>query len=288
MDTPGRALIINGDDFGISPSVNVAIIRAHCEGVLTSASLMVNGGAFHEAVMMARDHPELGVGIHVTLARGKSALSPKEIPQLADPAGNLPDAPALAGFEYFFSKSVRRQLEREIEAQIQKFLGTGLVPSHLDGHLHLHVHPTILSILLSLAERYAIPAFRLPRESLKVNLKVNRRRIWLKLLYTLIYRSLCAHARRALRARQIRFPDHFFGLLASGEMDEPYLLAVIESLGPGVTEIGMHPALMFVPEMGKWAAHYRHREEFNALISDKVRKSIQSGGIQLTNYRALT
>ena len=37
-----RRLIVNADDFGLSPSVNEAVIRAHREGILTTASLMVN------------------------------------------------------------------------------------------------------------------------------------------------------------------------------------------------------------------------------------------------------
>jgi hopanoid biosynthesis associated protein HpnK len=287
MQKPSKILIINADDFGMSPAVNAAVLRAHLEGVLTSTSLMVNGRAFNDAVRMAGDHPDLGVGIHVTLGRGKSTLSQAEIPRLVDPTGSLPDSPTLAGLRYFFSRGVRTQLGKEIEAQIQKFLDTGLVPSHVDGHLHLHVHPTILSILLPLAERYAIPAFRLPRESLKVNLKLNRRKMGMKVLYTLIYRGLCAHAVKALFTRRIRFPDRFFGLLASGEMDEPYLLGVVESLEAGVTEIGTHPALGSGPEQERWAPHYRYREEFNALLSPKVKDAIQSRGIRLANYHAL-
>jgi len=46
-------LIINADDFGRSASINRAIIRAHREGVLNSASLMVAGEAFEEAVELA-------------------------------------------------------------------------------------------------------------------------------------------------------------------------------------------------------------------------------------------
>ena len=47
------ALIINGDDFGQSESVNRAIIEAHEQGVLTSASLMVNEDAANDAVAKA-------------------------------------------------------------------------------------------------------------------------------------------------------------------------------------------------------------------------------------------
>src|SRR5947208_8992213 len=56
-----RRLIVNADDFGRSHSINQAVVRAHREGILTTASLMVNGGAADEAIELARQNPQLGV-----------------------------------------------------------------------------------------------------------------------------------------------------------------------------------------------------------------------------------
>ena len=56
-----RRLIVNADDFGRSSSINQAVVRAHREGCLTTASLMVNEPGFEEAVALARAHPRLGV-----------------------------------------------------------------------------------------------------------------------------------------------------------------------------------------------------------------------------------
>src|SRR6266705_6008158 len=69
-----RRLIVNADDFGRSHSINEAVIRAHKEGILTSASLMVNEPAFEEAVELAKANPTLGVGLHLTLLCGHSTL----------------------------------------------------------------------------------------------------------------------------------------------------------------------------------------------------------------------
>jgi hypothetical protein len=82
-----KSLIINGDDFGISSATNRAILRAHREGVLTSASLMVNGAAFEEAVALAKEHPTLSVGLHLVLVHGKSTLPQAEIPDLVNEQG---------------------------------------------------------------------------------------------------------------------------------------------------------------------------------------------------------
>jgi chitin disaccharide deacetylase len=65
-------LIINADDFGYSSAVNRAVIQAHREGVLTSASLMVNERAAGEAVQLAHANPRLAVGLHLVLVLGRS------------------------------------------------------------------------------------------------------------------------------------------------------------------------------------------------------------------------
>src|SRR5690349_18481794 len=121
-----RRLIVNADDFGLSRSVNEAVIRAHREGVLTSASLMVNEPGYQEAVELARANPRLGVGLHLTLLFGHAALSPEKIPGLVNAKGEFTNSPVGAGFRYFFRRELREQLRAEIRAQFERFRGTGL------------------------------------------------------------------------------------------------------------------------------------------------------------------
>ena len=138
-----KALIISGDDFGISSATNHAVLCAHREGILTSASLMVNGPAFEEAVALAKAHPSLSVGIHLVLVHGTPTLPPSEIPDLVNERGAFRDDPVIAGMAYFFFPSLATQIKKELSAQIQKFLSTGLPRAHLNGHIHIHVHPTV-------------------------------------------------------------------------------------------------------------------------------------------------
>ncbi|HZL96248.1 MAG TPA: ChbG/HpnK family deacetylase, partial [Vicinamibacterales bacterium] len=70
-----RFCIINGDDFGASAGVNRGIVEAHCDGVLTSASLMVNRPGAAEAARLSRDLPQMSVGLHCALtAEDSTAL----------------------------------------------------------------------------------------------------------------------------------------------------------------------------------------------------------------------
>jgi predicted glycoside hydrolase/deacetylase ChbG (UPF0249 family) len=41
-----RRIIVTADDFSVAPEVNDAVERAHCDGVLTAASLMVGAPIF--------------------------------------------------------------------------------------------------------------------------------------------------------------------------------------------------------------------------------------------------
>src|SRR5882724_7413997 len=131
-----RRLIVNADDFGLSHSVNEAVIRAHRDGILTSASLMVNEAGFDEAVKLAKENPKLGVGLHLTLLQGHSALSSKKIPGLVNSRGEFSESPIGVGMKYFFvgqasSLSIKdrqdacptlcKQLRAEIHAQFEKF-----------------------------------------------------------------------------------------------------------------------------------------------------------------------
>ena len=82
-----KRLIINADDLGLTESVNRAIVRGYREGVLTSATLMANGAAYDDAVCIAREHPGLGVGLHLNILRGRPVLPPERIRSLVGPNG---------------------------------------------------------------------------------------------------------------------------------------------------------------------------------------------------------
>src|SRR5262249_6003728 len=92
-----RRLIVNADDFGRSSSINQAIARAHVEGILTCASLMVNEPACAEAVALARENPRLGVGLHLTLLCGHAALPREKIPGLINHQNEFVNDPVTAG-----------------------------------------------------------------------------------------------------------------------------------------------------------------------------------------------
>ena len=99
-----KRLIVSADDFGLSPEINEAVERAHRDGILRAASLMVNAPATPDAVERARRLPNLAVGLHVVLVHGRPALPVERVPDLVDSRGEFPTDLVRAGFRFFFTQ----------------------------------------------------------------------------------------------------------------------------------------------------------------------------------------
>jgi len=280
-------LIVNGDDFGLSPQANAGIIHAHQHGILTDASLMVTGPAWREAVELARANPQLSVGLHVTLVQGKSVLPPHLLSSITDFGGNFSNDPTLAGLRYFFSHRAREQVREECRAQVERFLATGLALTHIDGHLNIHMHPVVCDILIALMLEYGIPTMRVTQENLAVTLAYDTHHRFRKQREAVIFSRLARRAKLKLTAAQRVFPDTLFGLHHSGQVDERYLLHLLPKLQVGVTELYCHPSFLPCPEVERWTPTYRRADELAALTSANVRATIATLGIVVVSYREL-
>ncbi|HNQ87605.1 MAG TPA: hopanoid biosynthesis-associated protein HpnK [Verrucomicrobiota bacterium] len=270
-----RRLIVNADDFGRSPAINAAIVQAHTHGILTSASLMVNEPAAADAVALARQHPRLGVGLHLVLACGTAALTPDQAPELVRPQGHFDPSPVRAGLRYFFLTHLRSLLRREIEAQFQRFADTDLPLDHLNGHLNIHLHPTVLRLILDPPADPRLRGLRLTRDPLPLNLRLAGGRWAYRLGHALVFALLAAAARSRLRQAGLRTTQRVFGLLQNGRVDEAFLLRLLDRLPAGDSELYSHPSL----------TEFRH--ELDALVSRPVRQAVDRAGIQLIRYQDL-
>ena len=270
-----RRLIVNADDFGLSHSVNEAVIRAHREGILTGASLMVNEPGFDEAVKLAKENPRLGVGLHVSLLHGHSALPPEKIPGLVNARQEFSNSPVGAGMKYFFDDGLREQLQAEIRAQFEKFRSTGLPLDHVNGHLHLHLHPVIFKILMADADALGIRHLRLTRDCLARSRRMSRGYHFYRVSHAAIFECLSNRVREPLHQKNIKHAQITFGLLQDGRVDEEYVLKLLPELPEGDSELYAHPSLD------------KFKHEFDALISPRVREQIQKLGIQLIRYQDL-
>ena len=270
-----RRIIVNADDFGLSSSVNTAVIRAHRDGILTTASLMVNEPGFAEAVQLAKENPRLGVGLHLTFLMGHSALPPEKIPGLVNGRGEFTNSPAGAGLRYFFQHRLREQLRAEIHAQFEKFHATGLKLDHVNGHLHLHLHPTIFKILMNDADKLRITHLRLTRDCLARSRRLSRGHWFYKVSHAAIFDFLSRRAQKVLATKKIRHAQISFGLLQDSRVDEEYLLKLLPELPAGDSELYSHPSLD------------KFKHELATLVSPRVREQVNRLGIKLIRYQEL-
>ena len=275
MNARNRRLIVNADDFGRSAEINEAVIRAHEDGILTTASLMVTGEAFAEAVALAKAHPRLGVGLHLTLICGRPALAPHLVPGLVAPNGEFRDTPASTGFRYFSRPELRAQLAAEIAAQFARFHATGLILDHVNGYLHFHLHPTVFAILMAHATEWRIRHLRLTRDPLGPNWRLAKGRWAYRLSHALVFGLLSAWARPALDRHRIQYTDAVFGLLQNGLVDEQFIVGLAPRLKPGTAELYSHPSM------------HTFKNEFDALVSPRVKEALTSNHVELIRYQDL-
>lgn len=270
-----RRLVVNADDFGRSTSINQAVLRAHQEGILTTASLMVNEPACSQAVALAKQNPGLGVGLHLSLLCGHSALPAGKIPGLVNARNEFTNNPSGAGFRYFFDRRLRHQLRDEIHAQFQKFHATGLPLDHVNGHLHLHLHPVVLRILTENAAKLGLERVRLTYDPLWLNLRLVSGNLFYRVSHALIFHSLAARARPLLSRHRLKHTDRVFGLLQNARVDQDYVTRLLGRLPSGDSELYSHPSLD------------EFKNEFDALVSPRVRQQVKSLGIELIRYQDL-
>ncbi|MGN6649726.1 hopanoid biosynthesis-associated protein HpnK [Trinickia sp.] len=259
-----RALIVTADDFGLHPRVNAGIERAHRQGVLKAASLMVGAPAAQDAVERAQRLPGLRVGLHLVLADGPATLPAPQIRALVGPDGRFGDAMVRDGFRFFFLPSVRRALAREIRAQFEAFARTGLPLDHVNAHKHFHLHPTVLSLVLSIGREFGLRAVRLPFEA--------NAPWWLKPWIGLM--------RARLSRAGIAYNDYVVGIEHTGGMDEAAMLDALARMPAyGVGEIYSHPAEAGDGPITASMHAYRHVDELGALLSPRVAEAIAKAGL---------
>ena len=237
--------IFNADDFGMSLGVNAAIERAYNEGILNSASLMVNQKYAAEAVALAKNMPNLEIGLHLNLTNEKPAANPAQIPLLVDSQGKLKNGFVnLLLLSILHPKAFKKQIEVEIRAQINKYKATKLTLSHIDGHRHVHLIPAVFKIVQQIAQEYNVPRIRVMNENIFNTVKQNKSKSWLfdgGLIKYIILRFLTWWNRYQSNV-------YFYTILYTCKLSKAQFQNVKIPNGYKAVEIMIHPA---IPDIDK-------------------------------------
>ena len=249
-----RYLVVNADDFGLTPGVSRGVLEAHRHGLVTSTTALANLPSLPELDAEAVGFPGLGIGLHVNLTFGTPVSPAAKVPSLVDLEGRFPRDPLVVGARAD-ADEVRREAEAQIEAFARRF---GRLPTHLDSHHHVHrLAPAAEPIM------HAALAARLP------------------------LRSQDPGFRDGLRRHGIRTPDHFIG----GDGVDPYwtiarLLDSLTVLPVGVTELMCHPG--HFDDALAYSRYGRQREvELATLVDPEALATTKRLDIHLCHFGTL-
>jgi hopanoid biosynthesis associated protein HpnK len=285
-----RRLIINADDFGLTPGVNRAIVEAHQYGVVTSTTLMANALAFEQAVQFAKADPKWGIGCHVVLLDGEPLVDPARLGTLvARKNGNL-FRDGVSGFALraLAGRIDSDQVEAETTAQIRKLQSHGISVSHVDTHKHTHMFPAALTGILRAARTCGVSAIRNPFEVLASNFIGLQRGLWKRYAQVRTLRGLAGYFRRAVAKAGLRTPDGTLGIVATGNLDSALFRTIADHMPDGTWEFVCHPG--YVDE-DLTAIRTRLREarekELAVLTAPETRAALEKQGVQLISYPEL-
>ena len=245
-----KVLIVNADDFGLTPGVSRGILEAHRSGIVTSTTLLVNR-EIPPAQVEALTASGLGVGVHLNLTLGAPLSDARRVPSLVDAEGRfIRDAREAA------ARAKPDEARIELGTQIDAFRRiVGRFPTHLDTHHHVGRHDPILELVLDFARALKVPV-----------------------------RSQDAQVRAAARGLGLRTPDHFMG--ESGP--EPYwsrerTLTQLEALPDGLSEFMTHPG--YFDDDLAYSRYGRQREtELAGLTDPEARRAVTRRGIRLAHF----
>ena len=273
-----KHLIINADDYGLTSQVSLGIREAHLNGVVTSASCMMNFPATHEDIILAETlTPGLGLGVHLNLTSGVPILPPHRIPTLCNNVGNFKDR------ETFIQQIKQISVDEVItewKAQIEVFISiTRGRPTHLDSHHHSSYYtPDLFRGMVEVAAKYDC-AIRLPISNPGKPIVV----IPEELLIPSTHQQIAAILSLYQPVSPTRFIDQFYDNNAT----ENNIIGYINLLQDGTTEIMCHPG--YNDDSLQMVSSYTafREKELHVLKMDSIRDNIIYEHIHLISYREI-
>lgn len=234
-------LIVNADDFGLTPGVNRAIVELHQAGVLTSTTLMARAGATDQAIEMALANPALGVGCHIVLVDGEPVLPPSQVPTLIDKAtGRFPPALTTLLRRLAIGRINFAEVEAEASAQIARLQSRGLQLTHIDTHKHTHMFPPILRPVLRAAKGAGIRRIRNPFEP-EWAVRASSRAGWMRSAEVFALRRFGPYFRKLITAEGFLTTDGTIAVAGTGVLDAAMVRSLLRKLPAGAWELVTHP-----------------------------------------------
>jgi predicted glycoside hydrolase/deacetylase ChbG (UPF0249 family) len=250
-------LMIRCDDVGMCHGVNEAVRKLLATGLPFSTSVMFACPWYREAVEILKDHPEIGVGVHLTLNsewehyKWGPVLGAARVPSLVDQAGHFfasESEVAAAGVD-------PEEVRLELEAQIERALATGLRIDYIDFHMLTAVStPELQAIVEQLAAKHRLGISRYFGE-------------------------------RSVSLWDVAPGRKLPRLLESVSQARPGLNLIVIHLGADTPEMAALVDSNYAADPFRVAIH--RQAELDAVTSPAFREAVDEAGIELLTYREI-
>lgn len=273
-----RRLIINADDYGLSPAVSNGILTACSEGVVTSTSVMINHMVYQAQSFPAERNIYPGFGVHLNLTSGKPILPAVDVSTIVNANGEFFKA------RHFFrqiQKANVLQIEKEWRTQITAFLIKFGRPDHLDSHHHVHLHPLLFPVFLQIAGELRCP-IRFP--ILPDMVREFRELPAYSGLGHDITQKMLVEDLQIMQYSGVRTPDYFCDNFITPNIDHPEIVrSILQQLPEGITEMMCHPGLL--DDTARSLSNYKTREEeLQTLQAAWIRPMLEEENILLARF----
>lgn len=278
-------LIVNADDFGLTPGVNRAVGELAAAGAISSATLMAGGSAFADAVASAKRTNDLGVGCHVVLVDGHAIAPAAEVSALANTSGRLESSLVKFVARLQSGRIPEHQIEREATAQIRRLQSAGIPVTHVDTHKHTHLFPRVVRPLLRAALACGVAGIRNPFEQAWAT-RLSHGAL-LRTLEVSALRSFQTRFRELLRASGLRSTDGSIGVSATGSLDATTLQRLLDKAEGGTWELVCHPGYNDAALEAVQTRLRGTREVERAALLHLLPAAVHSGQVELIRFADL-
>ncbi len=278
-----KQLIVNADDYGKTEGVARGIIRAHRDGIVTSTTVMMNMPQVEDALKLADDCPDLGIGVHLVFTAWRPLLPPAEIPSLVDENGHFHSQEAILSRP---DRIDTDELKAELRAQIERCWALGREPDHLDFHHFIHVYPSFFAIYVELAAEYGLPV-RLPFPPEEEWDEAAASVAIIQGLPADLLREIVRQDIGLVQAKGILHPDRFCQSFSGEALTLENLLGILEGLPEGISELITHPGLPGEELLANSTYSNEREMEVELLCHPQVKERIGELGIELVNFGVL-
>ncbi|HPN30711.1 MAG TPA: ChbG/HpnK family deacetylase [bacterium] len=276
-----KTLIINADDFGLLNCVNDGIADAYNNGILTSATLMINMSGAQDAINTAKKHG-IPCGIHLNLNAGK--------PLAATNAAN-PETGEFYRDVYKLIAEIKKgfisikDVEKELYAQLSALSDSGLKITHIDSHKHSHQYLPIFKTVENLAEKFNIKKIRMSAD-LNFMQDIEKNADFYSADFS--YQSYIQHHLKTGTYKSEWFDDFnlFSGFFYAGKMNldnfKKILYAMRNCEKP--LELMFHPAYNRAELQGSSSLTHHRETELKTLVSPEAIEIIKKNNIKLIDF----